>query len=255
VSVQIGGNGEMRVDVFGRYQDVTIRDTDKKNVVIIDVFRTTSVIVTALENGARAIIPAETVEEAWELSRPFAEGDVLLAGERKAVPIAGFHLDNSPYSFTAEKVNGKTVVMTTSNGTGAVKACRRCNALYIASFLNLSAVAETLVRRERDVSIVCSGTLGTFSLEDGLCAGMIVSSMRNMRSMRRMKNLEVSDLGFALETLAEKESDISRTLRAGSLAYRYLIQEGYERDVEYCLRKDRSRLVPVLGADGCIRSG
>jgi 2-phosphosulfolactate phosphatase len=240
----------MRVEVFGRYQDVTIRDTDTKNVVIIDVFRTTSVIVTALEHGARAIIPAETVEEAWELSRSFAEGEVLLAGERKAVPIEGFHLDNSPYSFSEEKVNGRTVIMTTSNGTGAIKACRRWSALYIASFLNLSAVAEILVRRERDVSIVCSGTLGTFSLEDGLCAGMIVSSMR---SMRRMEKLEVSDLGFAMEALVEKESDIGRTLRAGSLAYRYLMQEGYERDVDYCLQKDRSRLVPTLGDDGCIR--
>jgi 2-phosphosulfolactate phosphatase len=238
----------MRVDVFGRYQDVTTHDTITKNVVIIDVYRTTTVIVTALEHGARAIIPAESVEEAWELGRCFHEGDVLLAGERKAVPIEGFHLDNSPFSFSEEKVDGKTIVMTTSNGTGAIRACRKCDTLYIASFLNLSSIAETLVSRDRDVSIVCSGTLGTFSLEDGLCAGMIVSSMH------RAVRMQVSDLGWAMQTLVEGESDFRVAVREGSLAYRYLLKEGYDRDIDYCLQKDTSRLIPVLDDENRIRA-
>jgi 2-phosphosulfolactate phosphatase len=237
----------MRVDVYGRYQDVTAHDTINKSVVIIDVYRTTTVIVTALEHGARAVIPAENVEEAWELSRRFAAGDVLLAGERKAVPIEGFHLDNSPFSFSEEKVDGKTIVMTTSNGTGAIRACRNCDLLCVASFLNLSAIAETLLSRDKDVSVVCSGTLGTFSLEDGLCAGMIVSLIH------RAVRVQVSDLGWALQALVEKESDVGRAVKEGSLAYHYLMKEGYERDIAYCLQRDTSRLVPLLDAENRIR--
>ena len=236
----------MKVDVFGRYMDITSDDVKGRNVVVIDVFRTTSVIVTALDNGAECIFPAESIQEAWELFNRSRDGKTLLGGERNALPITGFHLDNSPMSYTREKVRGKKIVLTTSNGTRAIRVCIGAENLFIASFLNVSRVVDTLGHQERDVSLVCSGTHGTFSLEDGLCAGMIVSALA------KKKDVTVSDLGWAMKSLYQSEPDIKNALREGSLAYRYLLQTGYTDDIEICLRCDVSATLPAYHSD-CVR--
>ncbi len=236
----------MKIEVFGRYMDVTEKDMADKNVVVIDVFRTTSVIVTALERKAACIIPAQTVKEARKIGKSLGK-DVLLAGERNALPIDGFHLDNSPFSYVEEKIRNKEIIMTTSNGTRAIRVGATGHALYIASFLNASAIVESLARQGREVCIICSGTLGAFSLEDGLCAGLIVSSLSKVEAV------QVLDLGWALKELVEHKIDTKEALEQGSYAYAKLMETGYTDDIEYCLQKDISRLVPYLDSDNCIR--
>jgi len=238
----------MKAALFSRYMDITEDCTRGRNVVVIDVYRTTTVIITALANGASDIIPAESIDEAWEISRTLNADKVLLAGEREAIPIKGFQLDNSPFSYTEDTVRNKTIVMTTSNGTRAIKVSSHCNSLYIASFLNIAAVVSKLVKRNVDVSIVCAGTMGNFSLEDGLCAGMIISRMS------RQCEIETSDLGWAMTELVERSTDIRALLERGSFAYRYLKKTNYQKDIDYCLTVDSLELVPALDADGRIRS-
>jgi 2-phosphosulfolactate phosphatase len=233
---------QMKVDVISRYADVSAEQVRGKNAVVIDVFRTTSVIVTALQNGAECVIPAITVEEAWELYHSNQGGQVLLAGEREALPIDGFHLTNSPLLFTGDRVRGKRIVLTTSNGTRAIRSCLNAENLLIASFLNASSVAYALGERNEDVVLVCSGTMGTFSLEDGLCAGMIISTLAGKRDIR------VGDLGWSVRVLHHDlpTSEAMRdALQEGSLAYRYLEGIGCLDDVDFCLQADVSQVLPV----------
>ncbi len=220
--------------------DVSPENIKDKNVVIIDVFRTTTVIVTALKHKAECVIPADSIEEAWEVFNQYGKDQALLGGERKALPIEGFHLDNSPSSYSEKKVNGKKIILTTSNGTRAIKACIKYKKLYIASFLNVSSVADTLSQTDDDICIVCSGTLGNFSIEDGLCAGAIISILRSRTTA------STSDLGWAMKRLYETESNIKELLKNGSFAYNYLLKTGYSDDIDYCLQFDRLKMVPVF---------
>ena len=228
----------MFIDVFGNYQTVTGGTIEGRDVVVLDVYRTTSVMVTAIANGARCVIPAESIDEAWELFRKDKEGVTLLGGEREALPIDGFHLDNSPGSYSEEIVRGKRIVVTTSNGTKAIKSCLGARRVYVAGFLNVSKVVRELLERSHDVAVVCSGTFGRFALEDGLCAGMIVSSLL------REKEVSISDLAFVMKDMFELSVDIRGMLKSGSVAYGYLMRTGYETDIEYCLKKDTYDIAP-----------
>jgi 2-phosphosulfolactate phosphatase len=228
--------------------DVTEEQTKDRSVVVIDVYRTTTVIVTALANGAAEVIPAESIDEAFSISRKLESSRVLLAGEREALPIEGFQLDNSPFSYTEERVRDKTIIMSTSNGTRAIKKSSHCDFLCIASFINAAAVVSELLNRERDVYIVCSGTMGEFSLEDGLCAGLILSRMS------RLHDIQVSDLGWAMKDLVERATDIKALIEKGSLAFQYLTKTHYTKDIDYCLDVDTMSILPFLDDDGRIRT-
>jgi 2-phosphosulfolactate phosphatase len=228
----------MQVDILGSYRNVSEEYIGNRDVVVIDVYRTTSVIVTALARKALCVIPAESVDEAWKMYNRDSAGSMLLGGERKALPIKGFHLDNSPNAYTEERVRGKRLVLTTSNGTRAIKVCSGGKRVYIASFLNASAVAEALLSRANDVAVVCSGTFGRFALEDGLCAGMIASCLS------KKADTEISDLGIAMVELFSAKTDIRKLLSRGSVAYRYLERAGYGDDIEYCLQRDRYEITP-----------
>lgn len=236
----------MVIDVFGTYKNISEEYIVNRDVVVLDVFRTTSVIVTALARKAQCVIPVESVDEAWELYNQDETGSTLLGGERQALPIKGFHLDNSPNAYTEERVQGKRLALTTSNGTRAIKVCSGGKRVYIASFLNASSVAEALVSRANDVAVVCSGTFGRFALEDGLCAGMIASRLSEKA------DTAISDLGITMVELFTAVTDIREFLSKGSIAYRYLEREGYDDDIDYCLQRDRYEIAPYY-SKGCVR--
>ncbi len=145
--------------------------------VVVDVLRATTVMVYALAAGCEAIIPCEEIDEAKAVAASLPTGTALLAGERGGLPIPGFDLGNSPGEFTPEVCQGKTLVMTTTNGTRAILACLDADRVYIASFANLRATSDEIVVQflKKDhghpVHIVCSGTEGLISLEDSLLAG------------------------------------------------------------------------------------
>src|ERR1700749_4933437 len=140
-------------------------------VVIVDIFRATSSICYGIDNGAEAIIPVAEVEECAAYREK--GHDYLLAAERNGEVVTGFDFGNSPFSYTKEKVAGKTVVLTTTNGTHALHLSRNAKKVIIGSFLNLTAICDWLKTQQDDVLLVCAGCKNNFNLEDTLFSGAV----------------------------------------------------------------------------------
>jgi 2-phosphosulfolactate phosphatase len=148
--------------------------------VVVDVLRATTMMVHALAAGCPAVIPCVEVDEARRVAQTFPQGEVLLAGERQGLPIAGFDLGNSPRSCTPEVCRGKTLVMTTTNGTRAILAALEAERVIIGSFPNFAATAQAVHADQRRIHIVCAGTDGFVSYEDSLLAGALARHFKDM---------------------------------------------------------------------------
>jgi 2-phosphosulfolactate phosphatase len=208
--------------------------------VVIDVLRASSTIVTALAAGAQAIYPVVSTEEAIKLATSLGRDDTLLAGERRGLKVEGFDLGNSPREFTPETVGGKRVVMSTTNGTRALVTVAGAEHVLVASFLNLSAVAAACADAER-LAVVCAGREGRFSIDDAVCAGMLLGRLKE----RLGGTLEVEDAGRAVLMLAEAFG-VDDALFTDAAAGRALAEIGMLDDVAWCVRVDVEELVPKL---------
>lgn len=142
--------------------------------MVIDVLRAGTTITRALDNGCSMVIPTSSVEEAMEIASGYQREDILLGGERNGVRINGFHLGNSPSEYTRERVQDKKIIFTTTNGTRTMRLLRGASAILIGCLANAAAVAEAARGLGQDVVVVCSGREGMFSLEDAVCAGLLV---------------------------------------------------------------------------------
>ena len=234
----------MQIDITLSAADTTPDRVAHRSVAVIDVFRATSVMVTALEHGIRKIIPVTTVEEAEALRVSYlSQGErVITGGERNAVKIAGFDRDNSPYSYMDDRVlEGKTFIMSTTNGTRAVNASRTAAAIYIAAMLNYRAVCSSIIVDNRYVTLVCSGRENRFTLEDALCAGMMADEL-----LQRTGNAELSDIAWSLRDLyLLYRNDMKRGL-SRSRHYNDLLRLGFAGDIDYCLQCGVTDKVPVV---------
>lgn len=227
----------MHIETYPFAAAVTGKDLSGKTVVVIDVLRATSVMVTALANGAKAIVPLSTLKGANRESRKYTSGNCLVCGERNAQKTEGFDLGNSPLEFTRDIVEGKTLIMTTTNGTKALNACRKAGEVYIGAFLNADAVVQQ-VKDEENLVLFCAGTNGKFSLDDGLCAGMIIDRLSRLIPIR------LDDLGqLLLKLWRSSHGNITKTL-ADCSHLKYLIANGYEKDVSFCLQTDTHEIMP-----------
>lgn len=210
-------------------------DFEGKEVVVIDAFRATSVIVEGLYNGAKSVIPVESVEEALALKA--ANPAIILGGERDGVLIDGFDIDNSPLNYTSDRVKGSEVVLTTTNGTRALKGVAGASAVYLGSFLNASAVARKVSNAKRLV-LVCSGSENTVSLEDSVCAGAIIYSLESQVSIKW------TDTAYMLKSLfSDNRDNLGEFLSEGE-HYRELVAHGFEKDVQFCLQLNKRSVVP-----------
>jgi 2-phosphosulfolactate phosphatase len=142
-------------------------------VVVIDILRATSAICTAFENGAASIIPVATVPEA----REFKEKGYLVAAERDGYVLDFADFGNSPFNFTPDRIKGKTIAYSTTNGTGIIKLASNAGHIVIGSFLNLSALVEWIINHENNVVLFCAGWKNRFNLEDTICAGAIAEKL------------------------------------------------------------------------------
>jgi 2-phosphosulfolactate phosphatase len=219
-------------------------------VAVIDVLRATSTIVTALENGAEGIVPVREADEAIAVMRRLGRERSLLCGERESRLIAGFDLDNSPASYTRERVAGKTLVLTTTNGTRALVEASRGNAIvYCAALLNRAAVVERLAAGSGDARLICAGSEGKLSFEDMLCAGAIVEAL-----LKHDKHLAISDAALAAATVyAANAKRLTSAIASGTHAHA-LAEKGFSADIAACAKIDVSRCVPVY-VDGVIAAG
>src|SRR5476649_1738965 len=146
-------------------------------VVVIDIFRATTSICYGIENGAKAIIPVSQVEECAAYREKGL--DYLLAAERDGKVVEGFDFGNSPFSYTKEKVDGKTIVLTTTNGTHALHLSRTARRIVIGSFLNFTAICDWLSAQNENILLVCAGWKNNFNLEDTLFAGAVTDKLAN----------------------------------------------------------------------------
>ncbi|MGY0394836.1 2-phosphosulfolactate phosphatase [Fusobacterium sp. SYSU M8A802] len=151
----------MRIDIIDTAGNVTFDKIKGKTVIIIDVLRATSVMITALANGVKGIYPYRDIESVLENSK--LDINPLLCGERKGLKIDGFHCGNSPLEYKRELIEDRNMYMTTSNGTRAIESCIGAERVYIAAFLNIEGVVKQIIKDEKDVVIICSGTDDNFS--------------------------------------------------------------------------------------------
>src|ERR1700754_5135378 len=156
---------------------IPLYNVEEYIVVIIDIFRATSSICYGIDNGAEAIIPVSEVEECAAYREKGL--NYLLAAERNGEVVTGFDFGNSPFSYTKEKVEGKTVVLTTTNGTHALHLSRKAKKVVIGSFLNLTSLCNWLKTQNENILLVCAGWKNNFNLEDTLFSGAVVDQLKS----------------------------------------------------------------------------
>jgi 2-phosphosulfolactate phosphatase len=231
------------------------RDLSQTICVVFDVLRATSSMVTALANDATGIIPVEDIPEA--LAHRQERPDVLLAGERDGLRIEAaqtgsiaFDLGNSPREFTRERVGGRTLVMTTTNGTRALRACAPARALLIGSFLNLDALAQYLLAvTPPNLLVVCSGTFEEAAYEDVLGAGALCD-----RVWQHYEGHAIADSAWMARRLFLLEQpDLVRALAQARNGRRLLSRPDLAADVDFCLKRDSVHLVAEMDRSGLVR--
>ncbi|HET6797575.1 MAG TPA: 2-phosphosulfolactate phosphatase [Gemmatimonadales bacterium] len=233
----------MTVDVLFTPAGLTVAEVQGRTVFVIDILRATTTMSAALAHGAKAIIPVGSTEEALRLAQTIGSTDVLLAGEKNCVRIPGFNLGNSPLEMTETTVRGKTLIVTTSNGSRALLACQGASAVYLASAANLTTAAERAreaLAADQPVLIVCAGRDGAFSLDDAYCAGRLASAIFGGTKPRRALN----DAGLASLDLVRRYGLRWQRPLAYSRAGRELIRLGFRADVKDAARMDAYPVLP-----------
>ena len=218
-------------------------DVQGRTIFVIDVLRATTVMCAALHNGARAIIPVASTEEALRLAQTIGSADVLLAGEKNCVRIPGFALGNSPLEMTEPTVKGKTIVVTTTNGTKALLAAQGAAAVYVAAAANLTLAGERAreaLEQNRSVLILCAGRETAFGLDDGYCAGRLAAAA--LGGHRPRKGLNDAALA-SLDLVRRYGDDWARPLSYSS-AGRELARLGFRDDVLDAGRLDAYPVLP-----------
>ncbi|MEW9669602.1 2-phosphosulfolactate phosphatase [Ammoniphilus sp. 3BR4] len=227
----------MKVEVVSQVDEVKMEEIKHRTVIVIDVLRASSTVVTALAHGANEVIPVETVGQA----RQFHGNQYLLAGERYGKRIAGFPYTNSPTELSSTPLADSSLVLTTTNGTRAIQKSLKAEAVLIGSFLNGRACAELAQQFRRDITILCAGSRQKFALEDGLAAGYILSFL-----LTKIPDPCINDLGQAMFAAYDFHKDqLPKTLQETATGKR-LMQAGNLADIEFCAQKDLYPLVPYL---------
>ncbi len=206
-------------------------------VVIIDILRATSAICTAFANGATSIIPVAEVHEA----KDFKNRGYLVAAERDGYVLDFADFGNSPFNFTRERVEGKTIVYSTTNGTGIIKMAASADAIVIGSFLNISSLTGWLINMEKDVVLFCSGWKNRFNLEDTLCAGAMAE--RLMESSLYSTICDSTLAAMDLWSLAK--NDLSGYIEKVAQRSR-LRDKGLDDCISFCLTPDFTKKIPVI---------
>ena len=231
IDVVFGGTAAMPSEVTGRV------------VAVIDVLRASTSIAVALANGAKAVIPLESSDEAVTRAKALERADVLLAGERRMLPIPGFDLGNSPREYTPAVVEGKTILMTTTNGTPAITNTQGARDVLIASYVNFTAVLtmlRTAVRGGTDITLVCAGRERQFALEDAGCAGRLVTSVS-----KRIPGVAMNDAAQACALIDRKYGERVLQLFEASEHGRSLRDAGFGDDLAACAAIDSYSVIPL----------
>ena len=229
----------MNVEVFLTSSNVTEEDIKGRTVIVIDVLRASSTIATALSNGARSVIAVPDMAQAGKIASNLDQSSYLLGGERGAEKIEGYHLGNSPLEYTPEVVKGRTIILNTSNGTAAIASAPSADHLVVGCLLNAKRVVEFVRKAGLDVAIICAGSRNRVSLEDTLCAGLMLH-----RLWEGEEPGLVSDTAhIAFTQYGNDQHHLQNALRRCNHA-QWLASKGFAEDVDYCLRIDALPVLP-----------
>lgn len=232
----------MRIDVHFTPAGLVAGDLAGRGVVVIDVLRATTSVITALANGAKAVIPAASSEEAVRLASNLEKDGVVLAGERKSVKIEGFALGNSPREMTAAAVGGKTIVLATTNGTPALVAAQGGDPVLVGAPVNFKALvaqARAALARQGDLVIMCAGRDKQFAIEDAYTAGRLIKAVK-----KGTRKLALNDAARAAVALTAEFENWEEALEESEAA-RQLAEVDLAADVGFAARADRFSVVPV----------
>lgn len=235
----------MKLDVLFTPAGLTPAEVQSRTVFVIDILRATTSMCAALSNGARAILPAASTEEALRLAQTIGSDDVRLAGERNCVRIEGFHLGNSPLEMTEAAVRGRTLIVSTSNGTRALLACQGAAAVHPTCAGNLSLAAEKAreaLAQGGPVLVVCAGRDSAFSLDDAYTAGRLVAAVLDGSPRRGGLN----DAALASLDLVRRYGDRWERALRRSRAGRELVRLGFADDVAAAARLDAYPVLPTF---------
>jgi 2-phosphosulfolactate phosphatase len=215
-------------------------------VLVVDILRASTTIVTALAHGGRAVLPAASAEDALKLAQNLERNNVLLAGERRMEKIPGFALGNSPLEMTPETVRGKTLVMATTNGTPALLAAEAGRPVIVGAAVNFSAAAAAAARafeEAEEITILCAGREKQFALEDAYAAGRFAQAIVPGKLRRR---LEMNDAAIAARELVRRYGTKWTSALNASAAARDLKALGFRADLKAAAEVDLYDAVPIL---------
>jgi len=233
----------LKINVFFSHHDVdTELDLKDKNVVVIDVLRTTTTMITGLANGAKEVIPTESIAAAGIIGRNSQE-QALLCGEKNAKVIEGFNLGNSIREYSEENVKGKSLIFCSTNGTPALIKSKFSHICVILGFINMSRVVQYMNELGADFIILCAGKTEEFSLEDTVCAGMLIDMLTGDNSSHEFE-LSDSALGAAKMYTAYKK-DLLKMMRDSEHG-RFLVSLGFEQDLVDSAKVNLYNILPVL---------
>ncbi|WP_027417735.1 2-phosphosulfolactate phosphatase [Aneurinibacillus terranovensis] len=227
----------MRIEVVPTVEEIRHEQMNHRTVIVIDVLRASSTIVTALHCGFASVIPVETVGQAYALRSP----DTLLAGERHCKMISDFDYNNSPTALAKESHEGKQLILTTTNGTRAIQKAGRADHVLIGCFLNATACMKEALSKNLDVILYCAGTRQEFALEDGLAAGCMIHAAKQLTPQ-----VQACDLGEALKaSYLHLSGDLANCLCQTTTGKR-LVQHQYTDDILYCSQENLINIVPFV---------
>lgn len=220
---------------------------DDSHVLMIDVLRASSTVAAALYNGAKEVVATENLDKAVTLYSNLSKEVRFLGGERNGIMPSGFDAGNSPSEYTGEKIEDKTVIITTSNGTKIYQKAKQAESRIIASFVNVEVVLEYLkacIKEKNENTkfiILCAGNNGRLSYEDTLCAGRYIAAI-----MELIKDGELTDTAAAAFNLYEMHKQNLNEFIASRQHATYLKSIGFEKDIETCLTENYYPVVPLI---------
>ncbi len=224
----------MKIDVLFSTAGVAENYFTDKNCVVIDLLRATSTIITALNNGSKEIIPIASVDEAIRISKNLDRDSYLLCGERHARKIEGFDLGNSPLEYTEEKIKGKILILSTTNGTKVFNLLKNAKKVILVAALNISAVTEVIEKSNEDWVVICSGRENMFDASDALCAGLLINRIKS----NTIGKIELNDAASQSLLYYEKSSKrIEKTLSQTEHG-KYLIENNFKQDIDFIAQVD-----------------
>ena len=220
-------------------------------IIVIDVLRASSTIVTLLEHGCEAVYIVREEKEALELHE---KTGMILSGERDGLKLPGFAMGNSPYEVLEDRsrVKGQGVILTTTNGTRVIEALADSRALLAAALLNARSCGQSaldLAREQNtDIALVCAGEKGGFVLDDAYCAGHIITEILNMANKQNLP-LQLNPAAEPIIQLTQKYDESLLAFKESWSGQR-LLEIGRQDDLEFCCQLNIYDTVPILGHNG-----